>query len=115
MKFAILALLILMSCTSRNNTLEAEEVAVNDGQKNEMETSIIAYHKNPRNLNDVANYTPVSFSRVDTLEGYQNDDSIAFRLTHTYKATNYKSEEITREVDVYLDKNKNIVSVQKKQ
>lgn len=100
--------LVFLSC--EKNLKEKSE------QQLKVETIIIKHFESPKTLKDVTNYAPVSFSEIDTLENYHlsTKDCTSFKVMHTYKATNVFSNEISRDVEILLDRDLNILKTEKK-
>lgn len=79
--------------------------ACNNSPNNIAESAVKTFMK--VNLKSSNNYEPISFSKIDTLsppDTMTNNRVSYYKISHTYKVKNEKSEEKTMSVDFYLDK-----------
>lgn len=93
--FALSAMFILLISISACTNSPSEQA----------EYSIQSFMK--VNLKTENSYEPVSFSKIDTLavpDTMTNNKVSYFKINHTYTVINANKENVTMQVDFYLDK-----------
>jgi hypothetical protein len=92
--------LLIIACL----TLTACGPSQKDKNQAALEARITSYMKNPNNMLDLSNYEGLEYSEVDTLPGYYENDSRAFRMELLYQGRNTAGRLVKREADVFFNK-----------
>jgi len=102
----IFLFLALAACESE----EDESKRLNDEA---VRIRITSYMKDPDNMLDVSDYTPIYYSELDTLTDYWLDSvtEARYHLIHKYKGRNVASRWVKRSASVFFNEGLEVLDV----
>jgi hypothetical protein len=110
LSFLFYSLFLFFLALSACESAEQEAKRLNDEA---IRIRITSYMKDPDNMLDVSDYTPLYYSELDTLTDYWLDSvtNARFHLIHKYKGRNVASRWVKRSASVFFNEGLEVVDV----